>query len=109
MISAMRLMIPVLLGGLAACTPLPDLDLPLDPVAGRDSASIPGLVPLDGLLALAAAQEDAAAGGGPRDTAAPAARMTALNARAARLRKATVIDAPSRARLLRGVAVPALQ
>ncbi|WP_084861359.1 hypothetical protein [Salibaculum halophilum] len=99
----MRLMILVLLGGLAACAPFPDLDLPADRAPVGDG---PALAPLDDTLARAAAL-DTAARTGPDPTAALAARLTALTARAARLRQAPVIDPADRARLQRRA--PALQ
>jgi hypothetical protein len=91
----MRLMILVLLGGLAACAPFPDLDLPADRAPVGDG---PALAPLDDTLARAAAL-DTAARTGPDPTAALAARLVALTARAARLRATPVLDPATRTRL----------
>jgi hypothetical protein len=102
----MRLMILVLLGGLAACAPFPDLDLPTDPAAGAGNG--PALAPLGGTLARAAALETSARTG-PEFTAGLPARLAALNTRAAWLRTTPVLDPAGRASLRRGVTAPALQ
>jgi hypothetical protein len=99
----MRLLILVLLGGLAACAPVPDLDLPDDRASGADG---PALAPLGDTLDRAAALETAARTG-PDPGTALVVRLAALNARAARLRATPVLDPASRARLHGGA--PALQ
>jgi hypothetical protein len=108
MVATMRLMTLVLLGGLAACSPFPDLDLPADPDGvERAGGAYPALAPLGGILAradtLAASDRS-----GPAALSGLAGRLAALQARAARLR-GPVLNPAMRARLSRGVNRPTLQ
>ncbi|PWG16025.1 hypothetical protein [Salibaculum griseiflavum] len=104
----MRLMTLVLLGGLTACSPFPQFDLPRDPAgAERSGGAYPTLAPLTGILARADALATSERSG-PATLSGLAGRLAALEARAARLR-GPVLDPSVRQRLLRGVARPTLQ
>jgi len=97
----MRMILMIAIAGLGACAEFPQLDDRID--AAALAADYPTLQPLDPLLAKAANQKSTI-------TAASEAgfdsHIGTLRARAARLR-GPVIDAATRARMRRGVAVPA--
>lgn len=100
---AMRLPIIIALASLVACAEFPQLDGTID--AAARAASYPTLQPLAPLLANAASMQTT----GQFSDAANAsfdARVAQLQNRAARLR-GPVIDAATRAKMRRGVAVPA--
>ena len=91
----MRLLLPCLLL-LAACTEFPALEGTVPPA--QANAPFPALVPLAPLVAQAETPQTDAAGA----EAALAPRLSALRARAARLR-GPVIPPAQRARMLRGL------
>jgi len=97
----MRLIVMIAILGLGACATFPELDGTIDATA--KSTDYPTLLPLAPLLALSDR-------GTPQITAASLAdfntRLAALRARAALLR-GPVIGTAIRARMQRGVAVPA--
>lgn len=98
----MRFILLFTLATLGACADFPDLDARVD-AATRDAA-YPTLQPLDPLIARASALET----NGQITTASVAAfdnRIANLRAKSARLR-GPIIDAATRARMRRGVAVP---
>tara|TARA_R110002051_G_scaffold63765_4_gene116042 strand:- start:4268 stop:4576 length:309 start_codon:yes stop_codon:yes gene_type:complete len=97
----MRLPFLIALASLGACAEFPQLESTID--AAARNAPYPVLQPLGPLLAQADAQQSKA----PLTAASVAAfetRLASLQARANRLR-GPVIDAQTRARLRRGVAV----
>jgi len=89
------LLLPALI--LASCAQFPELDGTVPPAA--QAAPFPRLLPVDPILAstLPDAEANAAL------TRSVEARVAALRARAARLQRASVIDAPTRARLERAM------
>lgn len=89
----MRLFCLVLICGLGACAPFPQIDTDVDP-----NATSPALVPLDSILGQARANMSDT----PAATITTQSRMAALQARAARLR-GSVIDRATLARMQRGV------
>jgi len=97
----MRLTVMIAIVGLSACAAFPTIDGTID--ASARAADYPTLVPLDPLLAAAAAT-----GGqiSPASEAAFNSKIAALRVKAIRLR-GPVIDAQTRSRMQRGVAVPA--
>ncbi|MEO0938536.1 MAG: hypothetical protein AAFY38_10320 [Pseudomonadota bacterium] len=87
-------LLPLLPLCLAACTQFPELDGATS--ARAEAADYPALVPLEPLLAN---RRSAAA---PPPAADAESRVTALRARAARLRSRPVIDSATRRRMARG-------
>lgn len=99
----MRLIVLIAMTGLAACADVPQLDDRIGEAAR--AADYPTLLPLDPLLAAAAANETAGQIT-PASVAAFDSRIATLRARAARIR-GPVIDGATRRRMQRGVAIPA--
>tara|TARA_R110002094_G_scaffold47079_1_gene58731 strand:+ start:260 stop:568 length:309 start_codon:yes stop_codon:yes gene_type:complete len=99
----MRLPLVIALASLGACAEFPQLDGAID--AAARNAPYPVLQPLGPLLAQARAQQSTGQST-PARIAAFETRLVSLQSRATRLR-GPVIDAQTRARLRRGVAVPA--
>lgn len=97
----MRLIVMIAIAGLGACTEFPALDGTID--AAAKSADFPTLQPLEPLLALV---DQGSAQINPANVTSFAGRINTLRARASRLR-GPVIDATTRAKMQRGVAVPA--
>lgn len=86
----------VFVWALAACSPFPELDETID--AATEAADFPELVPLEPILAEAAAGSNR----DPQTKSNLDARAAALRSRAARLRT-SVVDEESKARMQRGV------
>lgn len=99
----MRLPLFLVLASLVACAEFPQLDADID--AAARGAAFPDLQPLEPLIAKADAMQ-ASARVAPASIASFDTRIARLTVRAAALR-APVITAATRARLRRGVAVPA--
>ncbi|MDG1864072.1 MAG: hypothetical protein P8J02_12885 [Yoonia sp.] len=97
----MRLTVMIAIAGLSACAAFPTIDGTLDATA--KVADYPTLLPLEPLLAAATAS---GAQISPASEAAFSSKIAALRAKAARLR-GPVIDAQTRSRMQRGVAVSA--
>lgn len=97
----MRLIVLIAIAGLGACADFPTIDGTLDDAA--KAADFPKLLPLDPLLA----QVDTfGAQITPASEATFSNRLATLRNRAANLR-GPVVDAATRARMQRGVAIPA--
>lgn len=99
--SEMRMILMIAIAGLGACADFPQLDDRLDDAAL--AADYPTLLPLDPLLARAANQTTAITSASEANFDS---RIATLRARAIQLR-GPVIDAATRARMRRGVAIPA--
>ncbi len=97
----MRIIFTIALIGLGACAPFPDLDDRIDATAR--TADFPTLQPLDPLLARVASNTGTIT---PASEAQFDTRVANLRSRAARLR-GPVVDSATRARMRRGVAIPA--
>lgn len=87
--------LPFALLALAACADFPELDATVPPEAM--TGAYPNLLPLDDLLNSPDEQIDDDLVKGLQD------RLAALNARAAKLRRARPIDPPTRRRMMRGI------
>lgn len=97
----MRLIVLIAIAGLGACADFPEIDGTID--AAARNADFPTLQPLAPLL-VAANQTGTQIN--PASVVNFDTRIAALRTRAARLR-GPVVDAATRARMQRGVAVPA--